>query len=87
MAEFAEGRASTVLLYAILAFVSTDISQCNIYTERVKKLAEYNASHFSDLYRTTQGMILLVVLQCILSYPINLTKVQPLGVLRVGNIG
>jgi hypothetical protein len=65
MDEFIEGRASSALTYAILAFVAAEAREAVTLVEKARDVIDGNIRGFNDLYRTAQALILLVVLQCI----------------------
>ena len=66
MNEFIEGRASNVLVYAIQAFSAVDVQEALLLVEKARNGIEENVRKLNDLYRTTQALILIVILQCIL---------------------
>ena len=64
MSEYKNGNMSPALLSAMMAFTATSERETVEMVERARTIAQGNVRDLVDLYRSTQALILVIVLQC-----------------------
>lgn len=64
LSEIMQGKASPALVYAIRAFSAMDVKEAIALVDNARDVIEENVRGLKDLYRTTQALILIAILQC-----------------------